>query len=191
MIEDPLLAMANANLPPSLTSSPTSSARSSFDATRDDLNVEDAKHGDTAGSGRKTGRLGRSSWRSASPQVHFRHLDYTSSATMHQDDVDLVFHAKMYAIAEKYGVSGLKTLALQRFESLVAETWNSFDFLDAIREIYSSTIDTDRGLRNVVIHIFRSHPELALDLETQAVVKEVPGFAFDLFKMHYNITTYA
>jgi len=102
----------------------------------------------------------------------------------------LVMHAKMYAVAEKYGINGLKTLAQLKFETLVAEHWNSYDFLDSVAEIYTSTVDTDRGLRNVVIHIFRSHPELAHNTEAQAVVKSVPDFAFDLFKMHYNISNH-
>lgn len=99
-------------------------------------------------------------------------------------------HAKMYAVAEKYGINGLKTLAQLKFETLVARHWNTYDFLDSIAEIYTSTVDTDRGLRNVVIHIFRSHPELAHNAEAQTVVKSVPDFTFDLFKMHYNISNH-
>ncbi|KAL9056234.1 MAG: hypothetical protein Q9162_003025 [Coniocarpon cinnabarinum] len=100
---------------------------------------------------------------------------------------DLVIHARVYALGEKYGVQGLKTLAREKFEVLVAQHWNEADFLDAVVEVYSSTVDKDRGMRNVVLQAFRQRPELAARQDVQAILQEVPSLAFDIKRMSNGI----
>ena len=103
------------------------------------------------------------------------------------DTADLVVHARVYALAEKYGVSGLKALAKEKFEVIVAHRWNQDDFLDAAMEVYTHTIDSDRGLRNVVIQAFRQRPELTSNNDVREVVQELPSLASDLHRMSNGI----
>lgn len=95
----------------------------------------------------------------------------------------LITHAKVYAIAEKYGVSGLKTLAQDKFAQQIELHLDSHDLPEACQEAYESTVDTDRGLRNIVIQTFRSHPELSLRKDVEMAIRETPGLAFELFRM--------
>jgi len=95
----------------------------------------------------------------------------------------LVTHVKVYAIAEKYGIPGLKSLARKKFAQQLQLHVNSLEFSEACQEAYETTVDTDRGQRDVVIHAFRSDPNLALRRDVEMAVRETPGLAFELYRM--------
>ncbi|KAF2232147.1 hypothetical protein EV356DRAFT_257268 [Viridothelium virens] len=96
---------------------------------------------------------------------------------------NLVLHAKVYAIADKYDIPGLKALARRKFEVQVAQHWDCAEFPDALEEVYCSTIDTDRGLRDVVLQSFRENPRLAVKAEVEAAVRDLAPLAFELYKV--------
>ncbi|KAH8754523.1 hypothetical protein F5883DRAFT_183798 [Diaporthe sp. PMI_573] len=98
---------------------------------------------------------------------------------------DLLLHAKVYALAEKYAVNGLKGLALAKFKTLASLCWATSDFLDAVSETYNSTIDTDRGLRDVVLEVISAHHELLGRDETKKLLQRERLLAYDLI-MHYH-----
>ena len=77
------------------------------------------------------------------------------------EESHLVLHTQVYALAEKYDIPSLKQLARSKFEMAMACFYDSPDFADAIEEVYCSTIDSDRGLRDIVLEAFKSHPQLA------------------------------
>lgn len=93
----------------------------------------------------------------------------------------------MYALAEKYGIAALKSLAKHKFECQMACYYDSPEFADAVEEVYSSTIDSDRGLRDVVLQAFRSHPQLASTQDVFAVIKRTPALAFELWKVERGL----
>ncbi|KAJ4299504.1 hypothetical protein N0V90_004749 [Kalmusia sp. IMI 367209] len=95
----------------------------------------------------------------------------------------LVTHAKVYAIAEKYGIVGLKSLARKKFANQIEFHLGSEELPEAFQEAYESTVDTDRGLRDVIIQAFRSHPDLSSRKDVELAVRETPGLAFELFRM--------
>jgi hypothetical protein len=95
----------------------------------------------------------------------------------------LITHAKVYAIAEKYGIAGLKHLARSKFAQEIEAHINSDELPEACQEAYESTIDSDRGLRDVIIQTFRTHPELSLRKDMEMIVRDTPGLAFELFRM--------
>jgi len=99
----------------------------------------------------------------------------------------LLIHAKVYAIAEKYGIRGLKALAQKKFASQMAYHWESPEFPEAIQEAYETTVDSDRGLRDIVISTFRMFPEVAQRQDVEAVVKETPGLAWELFRLGWGL----
>ncbi|KAG4275769.1 hypothetical protein FPRO04_08283 [Fusarium proliferatum] len=64
---------------------------------------------------------------------------------------NLRLFAKVYALGEKYGIPGLKTIAVGKFKTLAKAYAQTEDFKFAAQEVYTSTIDQDRGLRDVVV----------------------------------------
>lgn len=104
-----------------------------------------------------------------------------------EEESHLLLHTRVYALAEKYDIPSLKELAQRKFEMAMACFYDSSEFADAIEEVYCSTVDSDRGLRDVVLQAFRSHPALATTQDVYAVIKETPTLAFELFKVERGL----
>ncbi|KAF4459178.1 speckle-type poz [Fusarium albosuccineum] len=85
---------------------------------------------------------------------------------------NLPIHVKVYALAEKYAIEDLKAVALKKFRIEAKEHWQSQDFIDAIQEVYTSTVDSDRGLRDVLVGIICLHMELLDRPSFQDAVKD-------------------
>ncbi|KAL7756499.1 hypothetical protein ACKLNR_013492 [Fusarium oxysporum f. sp. zingiberi] len=92
---------------------------------------------------------------------------------------NLHLHAKVYALGEKHGIQPLKDLALRKFESEVQFHLHSDDFLQGIREAYTSTVETDRPLRDAVVAILRSNKDLLKKDSVKEGLKET-SLGFDL-----------
>lgn len=107
---------------------------------------------------------------------------YFSSEESH-----LLLHTRVYALAEKYDIPSLKEVARRKFEIAMACHYDSPEFADAVEEVYCSTIDSERGLRDVVLQAFRNHPQLATTRDVFAVIKQTPSLAFELFKIERGI----
>ncbi|WJG37254.1 uncharacterized protein FOBCDRAFT_245766 [Fusarium oxysporum Fo47] len=84
---------------------------------------------------------------------------------------NLCLFAKVYALGEKYGILGLKAIALGKFEILAKGHFQTEDFRLAVQEVYTSTIDHDRGLRDVVVCTVEENIGLLNDEAFDAVVK--------------------
>lgn len=61
-----------------------------------------------------------------------------------------MIHARVYALAEKYTMEGLKYLAKTKFNALHGHVLNE-GFYKAIDIIFTSTPDSDMGLRKIVV----------------------------------------
>ncbi|KAI5457494.1 hypothetical protein BGZ63DRAFT_394864 [Mariannaea sp. PMI_226] len=96
---------------------------------------------------------------------------------------NLNLHAKVYALGEKYGIKGLKALAVKKFEDEVVHHWDSADFLLAIQEVYTSTVDHDRPMRDAVVATFSKHGSLLDKPSVQDVVKGLE-LSFDLLMQY-------
>ncbi|KAF2151991.1 hypothetical protein K461DRAFT_269068 [Myriangium duriaei CBS 260.36] len=173
--DDPLFAQAAALAPPSPQSSVTPSATPPPDSS------SPAPHPQQQGAikFRTSGSLPLSRRsRTGSGTDSDSELDeYYES-----DESHLLAHTRVYALAEKYDVPALKALARSKFEVSMACFYDSPEFADAVEEVYNSTIDTDRGLRNVVVQAFRSHPALANATDVYEVISRTPSLAFELWK---------
>ncbi|KAG4433159.1 hypothetical protein IFR05_011372 [Cadophora sp. M221] len=75
----------------------------------------------------------------------------------------LVFNVKMYVVADKYDIPGLKCLAKKKFEKAVKLFWNSTGFSEAAKFLWENTVEWDRDLRDVVIKSAASNIETLLD----------------------------
>ncbi|KAG5775231.1 hypothetical protein H9Q69_012679 [Fusarium xylarioides] len=84
---------------------------------------------------------------------------------------NLTLFAKVYALGEKYGIPGLKIVALSKFETLAKAYAHTKDFRIAAGEVYTSTIDQDRGMRDVVVKTVEDNVALLNDGAFEALVK--------------------
>ncbi|KFA53218.1 hypothetical protein S40293_10031 [Stachybotrys chartarum IBT 40293] len=92
----------------------------------------------------------------------------------------LVTHAKVYALAEQYMIRGLKAVALRQFKAAATVSLDINDFLQATWEVYTSTIDDDRGLRDVVVETFYKNSQWLDKEEVRDVVKGLGALTYDL-----------
>ena len=83
-------------------------------------------------------------------------------------DFPLYFHAGMYAMAEKFGMKNLKKLAENKFATALhffksgvcigpPENKAPTRVLEVIHFIYSTTLENDRGLRDLVVGHVAQH----------------------------------
>ncbi|PNP79252.1 hypothetical protein FNYG_07328 [Fusarium nygamai] len=84
---------------------------------------------------------------------------------------NLCLFARVYAVGEKYGIPGLKTIALSKFETLAKAYAHTNDFRNAAEEVYTSTIDQDRGMRDVVVQTVEENIALLNDADFEALAK--------------------
>jgi hypothetical protein len=124
-------------------------------------------------------------------------LDYTGKPSDWDPTVDEVAdirpHVDVYMLAERYGISGLKQLALEKFQNIATTVLmvngNEERFLYSVRAIYepSRRANAD-ALRHVAIQICANHVEgfISGSHTTMALVFEsmdtLPEFRADLFE---------
>jgi ABC-type branched-subunit amino acid transport system substrate-binding protein len=96
---------------------------------------------------------------------------------------NLIIHATVYALAEKYGVAGLKALALEKFSEEADQHWDNTDFVQAATEVYTGTPKNDRGMRDIVVSTFMQHKSLLRKLEAIEVLKDT-DLGFELLMCH-------
>jgi hypothetical protein len=92
----------------------------------------------------------------------------------------LVFHAEMYSLADKYNIRGMKVLAQDYFQDRADGNCRVKEFPTAIRTVYKTTVDEDRGLRDVVVNIISVNIDLLDRPEIKEAVKETANLAFEL-----------
>lgn len=100
---------------------------------------------------------------------------------------DHVDFPQVYALAEKYDIPALKSLAKRKFEVAIACYYDAPELAEAIERVYASTIDSDRGLREVVLQLFKLHPQLANTQDIFEVIRETPTLALDLWKVERGL----
>lgn len=96
----------------------------------------------------------------------------------------LLLHAKMYEIGDKYDVVGLKQLALEKFRQACLLYWNCDDFAPAAHHAFTTTPEQDKGLRDVVSNTISQHMTLLRKPAIEALLNEFNGLAVGLLKAH-------
>ncbi|KAF7587488.1 hypothetical protein BBP40_007186 [Aspergillus hancockii] len=94
------------------------------------------------------------------------------------------FHAAMYTYANCFGIEVLKMKAKEHFYTSFLDQYFSSQFEATVREVYESTPEHDRGLRDIVVYLtmsslptLRVMPRRILDDE---ILKHCPKFTLDL-----------
>jgi hypothetical protein len=136
----------------------------------------------------KKKRESASSWTSAylSPAIS-EPMQANGIASHESNESELSIHAQMYALAEKYGIHDLKDLARDKFEEAASKQWNGSGFPLAVQIVYTSTPESDHGLRDVVVDTLGRHRQLLEKAEVEALVMEINGLAFGLLKSAWGL----
>lgn len=110
--------------------------------------------------------------------IHFMyHFDYSNT----QGISTMVFNAQVYSLADRYMIPTLKHLAKDKFETAIKTGWAMDDFLLAVDVVYSSSPESDRGLRDLVVGISGGNlKELLKNAGFQNLLSEKPKFAADI-----------
>ncbi|KAJ2896216.1 hypothetical protein MKZ38_005745 [Zalerion maritima] len=111
------------------------------------------------------------------------HFEYNGGSLLGSRQTPMVFHAEMYAIAELYDIKALKDYARTKFRVAVNHDphWPTDNFSLAIAEVYTSTHESDRELRDFVVDVARKEIDHLGPLESfQQALNETPGFAADM-----------
>ena len=181
-IEDPLFAQAAAHAPPT-----PETPSSSTPAARQDSGSYFARERSTSPQNKARAKAANAQLNSASSSGSDSDSCSDEDEEYETDDSNLLNHTRVYALAEKYDVPALKELARSKFEMAMACFYDSPEFADAIEEVYCSTIDSDRGLRDIVLQAFRTHPQLASTQDVYNVIKHTPSLAFELWKVERGV----
>lgn len=97
----------------------------------------------------------------------------------------IVEHAKVFAVAVKHQVDGLRQLAKSKFidETTKYDAWSHDNFAQAVSIVYNSTFDTVTELRDVVKELLHAHfEELERKPDIEAVVTSIPQLSYALLK---------
>jgi hypothetical protein len=170
-IEDPLLALAASQTSDEASPTSPTDSRSSF-------------------SFEGKPKLQRIRSSSLPPLEFDEESDVESTSDMDElpePNTNLLLHTQVYALAEKYDITSLKELAKRKFEMELACYFDSPELAEAIEEVYCSTIDSDRGLRDVVLEAFKAHPELESTQDVYAVVHSTPTLERELWKIQNGL----
>jgi len=94
----------------------------------------------------------------------------------------LLLHAKMYEYADKYDVVGLKDLAIEKFSRSCKHFWDKDEFSIAAHHVFSTTVDTDKGLRDIVSATISAHMGLVKKPEVKVLMTEFNGLALGILE---------
>ncbi|KAK4694427.1 hypothetical protein P7C71_g3156, partial [Lecanoromycetidae sp. Uapishka_2] len=107
--------------------------------------------------------------------------DYATNSTALND-------AKMYAMGDKYDMQNLKLLAEEKFA--VSITKSPDDFIASIVTVYTSTPDSDRGLRGLVAGYAVYHWKKLFSMpDFQKAIAQNLGVVNDIIEGHSLSTT--
>ncbi|KKY13186.1 putative btb poz domain-containing protein [Diplodia seriata] len=99
---------------------------------------------------------------------------YRGSYTITEDDNAMTQVARAYALGEMYCVPELKEAAAAKFKELSSAHWERADFVNAVRVIYDSVPDTDKGsIREIVVEVVaKNYSALLAKPEFEAVLDD-------------------
>lgn len=98
-------------------------------------------------------------------------------------DCNTLMHAKMYALGEKYGIDSLKVTAKDKFAEAVTYAWNHANFVATIKLVFTTTPESDTGLRDLTIKAILEHQGvLSKKPAIENAIKNIEGLSYGLWK---------
>lgn len=116
-----------------------------------------------------------------------RPLHYATHATAAETSFisELHTHVQMYALGDEYDIKDLKNEALEKFQATMKGKRGKSDectsVLEVISTIYSTTPESDRGLRDIVVAFGAERVEKMGELlEMEEVTAQVPRYTIEV-----------
>jgi hypothetical protein len=94
----------------------------------------------------------------------------------------LLTHAKMYELADKYEIVGLKELAKEKFNRGCKHFWDTPDFPIAAFHAFSTTPEEDQGLRDCVSRSIATNMQLVRKPKIRALLMKFNGLALGILE---------
>lgn len=95
----------------------------------------------------------------------------------------MLLHAKMYEMGDEYHVEGVRILSGKNFTVACTTRWDTDEFPQAAHYAISTTLETDRGLRDTVCRIIAKNTDLLNKHAIEILLTEVDGIAMDIIKI--------
>lgn len=138
-------------------------------------------------SSKKNKKRGLASSGFAAQSVGPKSTTIKDNAHPETEDTEIIIHAKVYALADKYGIHDLKDVARAKFSEAASRDWDSSSFPRAIQTVYSSTPESNQGLRDIVVSTISQHKELLERTEVETLAKEINALAFGLLQAAWGL----
>ncbi|KAH8716755.1 hypothetical protein GQ44DRAFT_403148 [Phaeosphaeriaceae sp. PMI808] len=118
--------------------------------------------------------------------AHWRVFEYLYSGDYSDNlsikdltDPESTQDVRVYALATKYGLEDLKSLAMRKLQQTLKDNWRSDSFAECAREAYALT-DKDDAIRSAVVKIAAAHVhDLAHAASFTSLVREGGDFVHD------------
>ena len=102
----------------------------------------------------------------------------------------LLLDAKMYAIGDKFDTASLKAMALKRFNRGCLAHWNTDEFAAAAHHVFTSTPDTDMGLRDIVAETISDHMDIFQKPAVEALTEKFHSLAIAVLRLRAREATW-
>ncbi|OMP83902.1 hypothetical protein BK809_0001285 [Diplodia seriata] len=109
---------------------------------------------------------------------------YRGSYILTENDDAMTQIARAYALGEMYCVPELKETAATEFKELSSTDWEKVDFANAVRVIYDSVPDTDKGsIREIIAEVVaKNYKALLANPEFEAVLDDFGTLGKDVLR---------
>lgn len=95
----------------------------------------------------------------------------------------LVEHTKLYELADKYQIAGLKPLIQGKFRAACQLHWAKPEFVSAVEIAFTTTPDEDKGIRSIVVDTLSAHREIIAKPEMEELMESLNGLAYAVLKL--------
>jgi hypothetical protein len=119
----------------------------------------------------------------------FYNMDYDEVLPLYADVTILQLHARMFALADKYEIPDLPSVAADKYSARCLTFWKPLEFLSSIQDVYDGTPPSISLLRKIAYTAIRRNLPAMLNDETisklyDQAVTEYPDFTKDLLQSY-------
>lgn len=99
----------------------------------------------------------------------------------------LIEHAKLFAMASKYGIDAFQRLTVGKFRIEARRAWDHHDLVNAVHLIYTTTPDEVTQMRDVALGLLHKHGDklIARD-DIKSLLRSAPGLACELLVRNHG-----
>lgn len=108
----------------------------------------------------------------------------SNSKPPHPKHHPIQLHAEVYVLADRYGIDGLKALALKKFSCAWETAWDAHAMIAAARLASDWTKETDKGLRDEVVRaIYEFRTTIFKDEKCKEALRKMGSIVTELATM--------